>query len=193
MAEHADHPDVFWVDPPMRGIIPLDAFHISKSLRKRLKRQDFTVTVNRGFAEVLDGCADRAETWINDQIHELYSELHEFGYAHSIEVWMKGELAGGLYGVSMGAAFFGESMFSYQPDGSKIALVYLVARLRAGGYRLLDTQFVTSHLRKFGAIEVPRRDYHQRLERALEREAEFLALNPDAPVHDVMQLITQTS
>ncbi|MCI4665208.1 MAG: leucyl/phenylalanyl-tRNA--protein transferase [Neomegalonema sp.] len=193
MAEHADDPEVFWVDPPMRGVMPLGAFHVPKSLAKRMRRPDYTVTVNRAFDAVVDGCADRSETWINARIRGLYSDLHEFGYGHSIEVWMQDQLVGGLYGVALGGAFFGESMFSRAPDASKIALVYLVARLRTGRFTLLDSQFVTSHLRKFGAVEVSRKEYHRQLEAALPIEAEFLALDPDTPVQGVLQLSTQTS
>ena len=193
MAETADDPEVYWVDPAIRGVLPLDAFHLPRSLAKRIRRGDFTVRINHAFDEVLEGCADRDETWINSSIRTLYGELHDFGYAHSVEVWMEDELVGGLYGVSLGAAFFGESMFSYRPDASKIALAYLVARLKLGGYALLDTQFVTSHLRKFGAIEIPRNEYQSQLAAALERQAEFLTLDAEAPPQLVLQLITQTS
>ena len=193
MADSADDPDVYWVDPAFRGVLPFNAFHVPKSLAKTLRKGAFTVTVNRAFEAVLDGCADRSETWINDKIRELYGALHEYGYCHSVEVWYDGELAGGLYGVTLGAAYFGESMFSRSPDASKIALVYLVARLRQGGFTLLDTQFVTDHLRRFGATEIPRAAYHRRLSRAIDRDAEFLALDPELPPYEVLQLSTQTS
>lgn len=193
MANSADDPEIYWVNPDFRGILPLDRLHVPRSLAKRMRRGDFRVTVNRAFDAVLGGCADRGETWINARIRALYQELHDFGYGHSVEVWMDGALAGGLYGVALGGAFFGESMFSRQPDASKIALVYLVARLRLGGFTLLDTQFVTTHLRKFGAIEIPQRDYQRRLDRALARDAEFLALDPERPVQEILQLSTHTS
>lgn len=193
MADSADDPDVYWVDPAYRGVLPLTDFHVPKSLGKRLRRGDFDVTVNRDFDAVLDGCADRKETWINDKIRELYRALHEYGYCHSVEVWMAGRLAGGLYGVTLGGAYFGESMFSYEPDASKIALVYLMARLRVGGFRLADTQFVTDHLRRFGAREITRSAYHKMLERALETDAEFLRMDPELDPQSVLQLSTQTS
>lgn len=193
MADSADDPDVYWVDPAFRGVLPLSAFHVPKSLAKRVKRGDYAVTVNRDFAGVLDGCADREATWINDKIRGLYGQLHEFGYCHSVEVWMDGALAGGLYGVTLGGAYFGESMFSYRDDASKIALVYLVARLKSGGFSLLDTQFVTDHLRRFGAREIARSAYHKQLELALERDAEFLRFDPATSAQDVLQLSTQTS
>ncbi len=193
MANGVDDPEIYWVDPAIRGVLPLDGFHVPRSLAKRMRRGGYEVTVDRAFDAVLDGCADREETWINAKIRGLYLELHEFGYGHSVEVWMNGALSGGLYGVSLGAAFFGESMFSRQPDASKIALAHLVARLRAGGFTLLDTQFVTAHLRKFGAVEITRREYHRQLDDALARDAEFLALHPDADVQEILQLSTQTS
>ncbi len=193
MADSAADPDVYWVDPAFRGVLPFDAFHVPKSLAKRLRRGDFEVTVDRAFEAVLDGCADRQETWINGKIRELYGALHEYGYCHSLEVWMDGRLAGGLYGVALGAAYFGESMFSRAPDASKIALVYLMARLKAGRFRLLDTQFVTEHLRRFGATEIPRSAYQRQLADAIERDAEFLSLDPELPVQSVLQLSTQTS
>lgn len=193
MADSADDPEIYWVDPAYRGVLPLDAFRPPKSLAKRLRRADFAVTLNRDFDAVIAGCADREETWINDQILELYAALHEYGYAHSVEVWMDGELAGGLYGVTLGGAYFGESMFSRRTDASKIALVYLVARLKVGGFRLLDTQFVTEHLRRFGATEIKRSEYHAQLERALEMDAEFLRLDAETPPQEVLQLSTQTS
>ncbi|MGM0584427.1 MAG: leucyl/phenylalanyl-tRNA--protein transferase [Pseudomonadota bacterium] len=193
MAQSADSDEIFWVDPKRRGILPLDRLHVSRSLAKRLRRRDHTVTADRAFAAVLDGCADREETWINPEIRQLYVTLNRLGYAHSIEVWMDGELAGGLYGVALGAAFFGESMFSRRPDASKIALVWLVARLRAGGFTLLDTQFVTEHLARLGALEISRSRYHAMLEDALSRRASFYSLPDDASPEDALQLSTQTS
>lgn len=193
MADSADDPEIFWVDPALRGVLPLDSLHVPKSLQKRLRRADFDVTVNRAFDQVLKGCANRDETWINERIRELYVSLHEFGYGHSVEVWIDGELAGGLYGVALGGAYFGESMFSRRPDASKIALVHLVARLRVGGFQLLDTQFVTDHLRRLGAREISRAAYHRRLSGALDADAEYLRLDPGLPPHEVLQLATQKS
>ncbi|MBY8975776.1 leucyl/phenylalanyl-tRNA--protein transferase [Rhodobacteraceae bacterium NNCM2] len=193
MAESADSPEVLWVDPRQRGILPLDGLHVSRSLRKRIKRWAFDVTIDRTFDDVVRSCADRDETWINPIITGLYGELHRMGYAHSLEVWHEGELVGGLYGVRLGSAFFGESMFSRETDASKIALVYLVARLKFGGFTLLDTQFTTAHLRSLGAIEIPRAEYHQELERALTRTANFYSLAEDVPPEAVIQLSTQTS
>jgi leucyl/phenylalanyl-tRNA--protein transferase len=177
MAEDRDDPDLFWVDPRMRGIIPLDGFHVPKRLRRTVRGNRFRVTVNQEFEKVVEGCAESTEgrprTWINDRIITLYTALHHLGQAHSVECWQEGELAGGLYGVSLGGAFFGESMFSRTPDASKIALVHLIARLRSGGFTLLDTQFITRHLRRFGAVEIPRSEYRQRLAEALKTKADF--------------------
>ncbi|MBX2855261.1 MAG: leucyl/phenylalanyl-tRNA--protein transferase [Rhodobacteraceae bacterium] len=193
MADSADDPDIYWVDPAFRGVLPMEGFRVSRSLAKTIRRGAFTVTINRSFDGVLDGCADRSETWINHKIRELYGGLNDYGYCHSVEVWVEGELVGGLYGVTLGGAYFGESMFSYRPDASKIALVYLMARLKVGGFTLVDTQFVTEHLRRFGATEISRSAYHLQLEQALERNAEFLRLDPETPPQEVLQLSTQTS
>jgi leucyl/phenylalanyl-tRNA--protein transferase len=184
MAESADDPELFWVDPTRRGIIPLDAFHVSRRLKRVLRRGVFEVRVDKQFSAVMRGCAEASETrpstWINDEIIHLYSTLHAQGAAHSVECWREGLLVGGLYGVSLGAVFFGESMFSRVTDASKVALVHLVMRLRLGGYRLLDTQFVTPHLARFGAIEIPRARYHRLLADALRYRAVFPAdLPPD--------------
>ena len=177
MAESAEDPELFWVDPERRGVLPLDGFHLPKRFRRTLRQGRFDVTADHDFAAVMKGCAERTpvrkSTWINTQIIQLYRDLHARGAAHSVECWLDGELVGGLYGVSLGGAFFGESMFSRVADASKTALVHLVARLRRGGYQLLDTQFVTQHLTRFGAIEIPRRDYRKRLETALTVRAEF--------------------
>lgn len=179
MAEDADSPDLFWVSPQHRGIIPLDQFHVSKSLRKSLKAHPFSVRADTDFEAVIEGCAtagtDRDSTWINATIRKLYGQLFERGVCHTVEVWDGDVLVGGLYGLSIGAAFFGESMFHRKTDASKIALVHLVERLRAGGYRLLDTQFVTDHLRTFGGIEIPREEYEVRLADALEDRGDFHA------------------
>ncbi len=187
MAEHRSGPTQ-WVDPQRRGIIPLDGLHVSRSLAKRIRRGGFSVTTDRAFPTVVRACSDRDETWINDEIFTLYSQLHAMGFAHSIEVRQGGLLVGGLYGVRLGAAFFGESMFSRASDASKIALVWLIARLNAGGFRLLDTQFVTSHLIRMGALEITRAAYHRRLAQALSVRADWNALSPDATAEDVLQL-----
>lgn len=177
MAEDRDDPDLFWVDPRMRGIIPLDAIHVPRRLRRTVRNGDFRVTVDTDFDAVIEGCAEATETrprtWINDRIITLYGSLYRLGYAHSVEVWREDRLVGGLYGVSLGGAYFGESMFSREPDASKVGLVYLVARLRGAGYTLLDTQFITRHLRRFGAIEIPRSEYRQRLAEAMKLTADF--------------------
>lgn len=177
MAESATDPTVFWVEPEMRGILPLDRFHVSRRLQRTLRRNPFEVRVDTAFDAVVAACAepapDRPSTWINDQIRDLYAGLHGLGHAHSVECWLEGELAGGLYGVNLGGAFFGESMFSRARDASKIALCHLVARLRRGGFRLLDTQFQTEHLAQFGVIEVPRDTYQELLQDALEIQCSF--------------------
>ena len=193
MAEDASSDDIYWVDPRKRGILPLNGFHLSRSLRKRLMRHDYRVRIDTAFTEVLDACADREETWINPKIRELFQQLHRMGYAHSIEVWQDDSLIGGLYGLRLGAAFFGESMFSQQRDGSKIALAWLVARLRSGRFTLLDTQFTTPHLESLGARLVPRGHYHELLERALMRRGDIYSLTADTSAADVVQLITQRS
>jgi leucyl/phenylalanyl-tRNA---protein transferase len=186
MAESAEDPALFWMEPEMRGIIPLDRFQIASRLARTVRSDRFTVTINHDFDAVLDGCAEpcpgRPRTWINTRIRILYRKLYERRHCHSIEVYEGDTLVGGLYGVSLGRAFFGESMFHRARDASKVALVHLVARLRAGGYKLLDTQFVTDHLKTFGAIEVPRRQYHKLLEAALIGEADFAALGMRRPV-----------
>jgi leucyl/phenylalanyl-tRNA--protein transferase len=177
MAKSRGDEKVFWVQPKQRGVIPLDKFHVSRSMRKVLRRGDFSVTVDSAFAQVLDGCAEpkpgRQETWINAKIVELFTELRTAGLAHSIEVWRGPELIGGLYGLAMGAAFFGESMFSRAENGSKIALCHLVGIMKRGGFALLDTQFITDHLARFGAIEIPQKDYLVRLGAALSQQARF--------------------
>lgn len=193
MAERHDDPELFWVDPRRRGVIPLDGFRISRSLAKRLRRDDYRVTVNTAFEGVIDACADRDETWINPEIRRLYSALHRLGHAHSLEVWMEGRLAGGVYGVTLGAAFFGESMFSRRRDGSKIALAWLVERLRSAGFTLFDTQFLTPHLASLGGVEISRAEYHRRLAHALARRADFAAPALPASGQEVVQRNTQTS
>jgi len=175
MAERRGDPTLYWVSPEKRGIIPLDSFHVPHRLARTARSGSFTVTADLAFTEVMLACAapapDRPETWINDEILRLYTALHAGGHGHSIECWQDGELAGGLYGIQLGAAFFGESMFSRRRDASKVALVHLVEGLRRGGFVLLDTQFVTGHLAQFGAIEIPRAQYLAKLADALNREA----------------------
>jgi len=180
MAESADDPALYWIEPEKRGIIPIDRFHVPARLARTVRSDRFLVTINRDFDGVIDGCAaalpNRPRTWINERIRALYRKLYERRHCHSIEVYEDGELVGGLYGVTLGRAYFGESMFHRARDASKVALVHLTARLKAGGFRLLDTQFVTDHLKIFGALEVPRRQYHKLLETALIGEGDFLAL-----------------
>jgi leucyl/phenylalanyl-tRNA--protein transferase len=167
MADSRHAKDVFWVEPRRRAIIPLDDFHLSRSLRRTIRSGEFAVTRDIAFAEVVARCAEREETWINESIQESFAELHRLGHAHSIECWHQGELVGGLYGVKLGAAFFGESMFSLRTDASKVALAWLVARMKVGGYRLLDCQFMTEHLRSLGAIEITQKAYVSMLSDAL--------------------------
>jgi leucyl/phenylalanyl-tRNA---protein transferase len=175
MAERRGDPTLYWVSPEKRGVLPLDVFHLPHRLARRVRSGAFTVTADHAFRDVMLACAapapGRQETWINDEILRLYIALHAGGHAHSIECWQDGELAGGLYGVRLGAAFFGESMFSRRRDASKVALVHLVEGLRRGGFVLLDTQFITAHLAQFGAIEIPRAHYLVKLADALNREA----------------------
>lgn len=177
MAEASDDPLLFWVDPQQRGVLPLDEFHIAKSLRKTLRRQIFDVRCDTAFLQVMEACAapapGRESTWINQEIIDLYQDLFRQGYCHSIECWQDNNLVGGLYGLALGGAFFGESMFSRQRDASKIALCHLVAHLRAGGFALLDTQFLTEHLGRFGAREIARDDYKKLLAQALDKPALF--------------------
>ncbi len=179
MAESSTSQTVQWIDPHARGIFPLDQFHISRSLRKALLRSDYSVSLNRDFRGCMTACADREETWINDQIMQSYGALHARGHAHSLEVWADGSMIGGVYGVTLGGAFFGESMFSRRRDGSKIALAWLVARLRYGGFSLFDTQFVTDHLNSLGAIEVPRARFQAMLRTALNGVGRIDALAQD--------------
>lgn len=196
MAESADDPQIFWVDPTERGILPLETFHMPRSLRKVIRRSAFTVTVDTAFAAVVDGCAEpapgRDKTWINRQIRDLYVALYREGFAHSVEVWQDDGLVGGLYGVSINGAFFGESMFSRATDASKVALAFLCERLVRGGYLLLDTQFITSHLERFGAIEIERDEYQDRLQEALGVAATFYPAGAGTS-ESVLQLFSQTS
>lgn len=173
MADSRDADEVYWVEPKRRAIFPLDTFRLSHSLRKVVRRGTYQVTRDRAFGEVVRQCAAREETWINADIEESYAALFRAGHAHSIECWQDGELVGGLYGVTLGRAFFGESMFSTRTDASKVALAWLVARLKAGGFTLLDCQFMTDHLRSLGAVEISQKDYVGLLGSALSDGAEF--------------------
>ncbi|MGE0152541.1 MAG: leucyl/phenylalanyl-tRNA--protein transferase [Reyranellaceae bacterium] len=197
MAERRDDPTLYWIDPDQRAILPLDGFHLSRRLARTVRANRFEIRCDTAFAEVMRACAEstqeRRETWINEPILQLYTALFHRGHAHSVEAWREGQLVGGLYGVSLGGAFFGESMFSRQTDASKVALVHLVARLKAGGYVLLDCQFMTEHLRQFGVVEISREDYRRRLARALRVEAEFQRDLMGAAESLVLQPITQTS
>ena len=193
MAEHQDDSDVFWVDPRQRGVFPLNSFHTSRSLARAIRRDDYSIDVNRDFAGVVAACADRETTWINHELVGLYDALHAIGSAHSLEVRdLSGALIGGVFGLTIGAAFFGESMFSRRANGSKIALAYLVDRLRQAGFVLFDTQFTTPHLISLGAAEISRAQYHAQLTQAIDISADFTG--PDsAQSQDVLQRIAQTS
>ena len=198
MAESRGRSAIFWVDPEVRGVLPLDAFHVSRSLARKVRRGVFDITCDAAFGTVIRACAEaargRPETWINDDIIEVYCELHRSGFAHSVEAWQDGRLAGGIYGVALGGAFFGESMFSAATDASKVALVHLVARLKAGGFRLFDVQFVTDHLKQFGVEEVPARRFLERLDEALAVEAGFYSGDVVAALAALLsQSRTQTS
>ncbi|WP_300014181.1 leucyl/phenylalanyl-tRNA--protein transferase [uncultured Roseobacter sp.] len=192
MAEHRDDPEIFWVDPQRRGVMPLDGFHASRSLRRAMRNTRFEISINQDFAGVVEGCADRADTWINAEIRRLYMALHEDGQAHSLEVWEGGTLVGGVYGVTLGAAFFGESMFSRRTNASKIALACLVDRLNEGGFKLFDTQFLTEHLASMGGLEVSRATYHRALAVAQDLPASFTAPSLRSP-QEVVHRITQRS
>jgi len=193
MAEHRDDPEMFWVDPRKRGVFPLDGFRISRSLSKTLKRDDYYVTLNTAFDDVIDACADRSETWINQEIRALYNELHHQGHAHSLEVWADSRLIGGVYGVAVGGAFCGESMFSRQRDASKVALAWLIDLLRRTGFVLFDTQFLTHHLASLGAIEITRAEYRAYLAQALRITADLSSAPLAGSGQDVVQRNTQTS
>jgi len=193
MAETRDDPGVFWVDPRRRGILPLDGFHISRSLARRIRRGDYAVSLNGDFAGVVAGCADRPDTWISDEISRLYNSLHVIGHAHSLEIRQDGKLAGGVYGVTLGAAFFGESMFSRRTDASKLALAHLTHHLRACGFELFDTQFLTSHLASLGAIEISRARYRALLHEAIGKPASITARPLARDPHSVLQRRTHIS
>ncbi len=193
MAEHQDETEVFWVDPRQRGVFVLDRFHISRSLARAIRRADYTVSVDTDFAGVVAACADRPTTWINRELLGLYDELHVLGHAHSLEVHdLNGALIGGVFGLTIGGAFFGESMFSRRADGSKIALAYLVDRLVQGGFTLFDTQFTTPHLISLGAQDIPRAQYHRELAQAIKQHADFTGPKVPDP-QGVLQRNAQTS
>ena len=193
MAESREDARIHWIDPRRRGVLRLDKFHISRSLTRRILSGTFTINTDRDFAVVLVGCADRPETWINDEIRALYLGLHRIGHAHSLEVWQGADLVGGVYGVTLGAAFFGESMFSRRTDASKVALAYLVCRLRVGGFRLFDTQFLTPHLASLGAVEISRGEYRRQLAAALTGQADFDRQGAIPAPQGIVQCSTQTS
>ena len=184
MAESADDPGLYWIEPEARGILPLGRFHIPRRLRRTVRQDVYEIHIDRDFEAVIAGCAEavpgRGKTWINARIRRLYADLYELGHCHTVETWLDGRLVGGLYGVRLGGAFFGESMFTRARDASKVALVHLVARLKVGGFRLLDSQFTTEHLKQFGAVDVDRRQYHHLLERAISTDADFYGC-PAAP------------
>lgn len=196
MAESADDPALYWIEPQHRGILPLDGVHVPRRLARTVRTTPFTVRIDADFEGTINGCAasrpGRRSTWINDRIRSLYRELFALGHCHTVEVWNGPHLVGGLYGVALGGAFFGESMFSYERDASKIALVHLVARLVAGGFTLLDTQFVTDHLRQFGTIEVDRETFQEKLDAALKITGDFNRLPIAATPHDILAVLDAT-
>ncbi len=197
MAESADDNALYWIEPERRGILPLDNIHVPRKLAKTIRQGRFEIRVDSNFKGVIEGCAvprpGRRSTWINSRIRELYFELFKLGCCHTVEAWRNDKLVGGLYGVHLGGAFFGESMFSAERDASKVALIYLLARLKYGRFSLLDTQFVTDHLRRFGAIEVNRERFQRLLEKALLRRSDFLGLSAKVSPDSVLQLVSQTS
>ena len=193
MAETRDDPEVFWVDPQERGVLPLDGFHVSRSLARRMRRGGHEARLDEDFEAVIDGCADRDETWINGTIRGLMTELFAMGHAHSFGVWKGDLLIGGMYGLALGGAFFGESMFSRETDGSKMALAWAVDHLRRTGFTLFDTQFITPHLATLGAVEIPRLMYRAQLARALELPADIHRFSLESDPQAVVQRITQTS
>ncbi len=194
MAESADDPALYWIEPQHRGILPLNAVHVPRRLTRTLLKSQFAIRIDTDIDGVIEGCAasrpGRRSTWINERIRGLYRDLFELGHCHTVEVWDQNVLVGGLYGVALNGAFFGESMFSYARDASKIALLHLAARLAYGGFMLLDTQFVTDHLRQFGTIELNREEFHRLLEKALDVEADFLRLPEDASASQVLAILT---
>jgi leucyl/phenylalanyl-tRNA--protein transferase len=197
MAEGRDDPEIYWIDPEVRGILPLENFHLPRRLKRTIRQKPFEIRCDSDFEGVINGCAapgpGRHDTWINNQIFLLNRQLFQMGFAHTVECWLDGALVGGLYGISVGGAFFGESMFSVERDASKVALVHLVIRLKLGGFLLLDTQFVTPHLQRFGALEISRAEYRQRLARAIAVPARFQGAISDEVVEGFLQSSTQTS
>lgn len=193
MAESADDPQLYWIEPQARGVLPLDRVLVPKRLQRTIRQAPYEIRIDTDFDGVIAGCAasrpGRRTTWINDRIRKLYRELHRLGHCHTVEAWHQGQLVGGLYGVALGGAFFGESMFSEMRDASKIALVYLVARLSYGGFVMLDTQFVTDHLRQFGTIEVDRSEFHRQLERALQTDGDFFRLEREPTPERVLDIV----
>jgi len=193
MAESADDPQLYWIEPQARGVLPLDRVLVPKRLQRTIRQAPYEIRIDTDFDGVIAGCAasrpGRRTTWINDRIRKLYRELHRLGHCHTVEAWHQGQLVGGLYGVALGGAFFGESMFSEMRDASKIALVYLVARLIYGGFVMLDTQFVTDHLRQFGTIEVERSEFHRQLEQALRRDGDFFRLEREPTPDRVLDIV----
>ncbi|PPC85239.1 MAG: leucyl/phenylalanyl-tRNA--protein transferase [Hyphomicrobium sp.] len=193
MAESADDPALYWIEPQHRGVLPLDTTHFPKRLLRSIRTTPWQIKIDTDYDGVIDGCSaarpGRSSTWINTRIRALYRELFEMGSCHTVEVWDKNRLIGGLYGVALKGAFFGESMFSYERDASKIALAHLVARLRVGNFKLLDTQFVTEHLRQFGTIELDRSEFQTELENALLAEANFNALRHDVSGEKIAELL----
>ena len=192
MAESADDPSLYWIEPDERGVLPLNDFHISRSLKKSVRHGGFEIRIDTAFERVMQLCAektsDRKDTWINTRILRLYRQLHKMGCCHSVESWRDGELVGGLYGLRLGAAFFGESMFARATDASKVALVHLVARLNYGGFKLLDAQFVNDHLKQFGCYKVPKKEYRPVLDAATEADADFFAFEDDENIQHVLRL-----
>ena len=174
MADPDEDDEIYWFRPEHRGVLPLDGFHVPKNLARLVRQERFEVVSDRDFPAVIRACAARSTTWISDEIVEIYEVLHQWGYVHSVECWQEGVLVGGLYGVTLGGAFFGESMFNRVSDASKVALVHLVRRLQAGGFVLLDTQYNTEHLNQFGVVEIPCAEYERRLAKALRVEARWL-------------------
>ena len=197
MAEAADDPGLYWIEPESRGVLPLDRFHVPRRLQRTVTQRIFDVRIDTDFEAVIDGCAaaapGRTKTWINQRIRRLYGELFAMGHCHTVEAWREGRLVGGLYGVRLGSAFFGESMFSRERDASKVALVHLVARLNVGGFRLLDTQFTTRHLKQFGVVEIDRRHYQRLLDDAIQRDADFYRWDGGLTGDDILQSVSQTS
>jgi leucyl/phenylalanyl-tRNA---protein transferase len=193
MAESADDPALYWIEPQHRGILPLDGVHVPKRLARTLRTTTYDIRIDTDIEGVIEGCAasrpGRRSTWINERIRSLYRDLFELGHCHTVEVWEDGDLVGGLYGVALNGAFFGESMFSYARDASKVALLHLAARLAYGGFILLDTQFVTDHLRQFGTIELNREEFHRLLEKALDVDADFARLPTDAGADQILSIL----